>query len=96
MEALRELEDNLSLLIQRCQAQQQQIDELCATNQRQYDEIMQAHAQIVQLKKEYDHLCVAHALLTNDPEKATQREKTKQQLTNIIARIDRAIEILKQ
>ena len=96
MEALRELEDNLSLLIQRCQAQQQQIDELCATNQRQHDEIMQAHAQIVQLKKEYDHLCVAHALLTNDPEKATQREKTKQQLTNIIARIDRAIEILKQ
>lgn len=96
MDALLELEGNISLLIQRCRAQQQQINELCATNQRQQDEIMQAHAQIVQLKKEYNHLCVAHALLTDDPEKATQREKTKQQLTNIIARIDRAIEILKQ
>lgn len=95
MESLSTLERNLALLLEQYQGLQQQVLDLQQENQRQRDEIMQAHAELVEMKINYNHLETAHALLAEniDPQ---QRDKVRQRITNLIAQVDRALEALKQ
>jgi hypothetical protein len=57
-------------------------------------EIMQTHAELVQLQTDYRHLETAHAILAENTD-GEQRNRVKQRLTNLIAQVDRAIEVLK-
>ena len=65
-------------------------------NIRQREEILQSHADLQQLKQEYNRLQAAHALITDDERNEEERQKAKQRLTAIISQIDKALEVLKQ
>lgn len=65
-------------------------------NIRQREEILQSHADLQQLKQEYNRLQAAHALITDDERNEEERQKAKQRLTSIISQIDKVLEVLKQ
>lgn len=84
--------ENLSLFIERYNALMAENESLRQTNEQQRKEIMQTHAELVDLQKNYRQLHIAHAVSAS----AEDRERAKAQLTSIIKRVDRALEILKQ
>ena len=96
MDSLDNLSKNVHQLVEQYQELQNQIQLLKDENIRQREEIMQSHAEIQQLKKEYHHLQVAHSLIANDEINNEERQKAKQRLSLIISQIDKTIEILKQ
>ena len=65
-------------------------------NIRQREEILQSHADLQQLKQEYNRLQAAHALITDDERNEEERQKAKQRITSIISQIDKVLEVLKQ
>lgn len=95
MESLDTLEHSLHELLARYEAQQQQITALHEENRRQRDEIIRTHAELVKLKADYNHLHTAHALVADDVDDK-ERARARQRITNLIAQVDRAIEVLKQ
>ena len=60
-------------------------------NIRQREEILQSHADLQQLKQEYNRLQAAHALITDDERNEEERQKAKQRLTSIISQISSAL-----
>lgn len=65
-------------------------------NIRQRDEILQSHAELQQLKQQYNRLQTAHALITEDEQNEEQRMKARQKITAIISQIDKALDVLKR
>ena len=65
-------------------------------NQRQRDEFIQSHADIQQLKRDYNKLHTALTMLLASDATAEDRATAKQKITNIILQIDKAIEALTQ
>lgn len=65
-------------------------------NIRQRDEILQSHAELQQLKQQYNRLQTAHALITEDEQNEEQRQKARQKITAIISQIDKALDVLKR
>ena len=96
MESLVVLEQNLQQLLSQYQKLQEDMQLLKQENIRQRDEILQSHAELQQLKMDYNRLQTAHALLAGDELAEEKRQKAKQRLTTIISQIDRALEVLKQ
>jgi hypothetical protein len=96
MESLKLLEQNIQELLIKYQELLRQVDELQIENQRQRDELMQAYAELRDLKQDYAHLHTAHAILLEDETAAEDRAKAKQKITNIILQVDKAIEVLSQ
>lgn len=94
MKALSTLEKNLQLLIQQYRDLQKQLADLQNENERQREEILRTHAELVQLQTDYKHLETAHALLAENTD-TEQRDRVRQRLSNLIAQVDRAIEALK-
>lgn len=86
------LEQNVRLLLERCQQQQTAIEALQRTNEEQRQEIMRSHTELTLLQQQYRQLKTAHTL-SSTPE---DREKAKQQISALIARVDQAIAVLKQ
>ena len=75
---------------------QHQLSLLKEENIRQREEILQSHAELQQLKREYARLQAAHTLLAGDEMNEEERQKAKQRLTSLISQIDKALQILKQ
>ena len=96
MESLEQLEQNIIQLLSQYQELQLQVKALQEENQRQRDEIIQTHADIQQLKRDYNKLHTAHTMLLTSDATAEDRAKAKQKITNIILQIDKAIEALTQ
>lgn len=96
MDSLTSLEQNLHLLLSQYNELQEQMRLLKEENIRQREEILQSHADLQQLKQEYNRLQAAHALITDDERNEEERQKAKQRLTSIISQIDRVLEVLKQ
>lgn len=96
MESLALLEQNISQLLTQYQELQEAMSVLKKENIRQRDEIVQSHAELQQLKKDYNRLQAAHALLSRNDLCEEDRQKAKQRLTSIISQIDKALEVLKQ
>ena len=96
MESLVVLEQNLQQLLSQYQKLQEDMQLLKQENIRQRDEILQSHAELQQLKMDYNRLQTAHALLAGDELAEEKRQKAKQRLTTIISQIDRALEVLTQ
>ena len=96
MESLEQLEQNLVQLLNQYQELQLQVKSLQEENQRQREEIIQTHADIQQLKRDYNKLHTAHTMLLASEATAEDRAKAKQRITNIILQIDKAVEALTQ
>ena len=96
MQSLEQLEQNIIQLLSQYQELQLQVKALQEENQRQRDEIIQTHADIQQLKQDYNKLHTAHTMLLESDATAEDRAKAKQKITNIILQIDKAIEALTQ
>ena len=96
MDSLTSLEQNLHLLLSQYNELQEQMRLLKEENIRQREEILQSHADLQQLKQEYNRLQAAHALITDDERNEEERQKAKRRLTSIISQIDKVLEVLKQ
>lgn len=94
MESLVSLENNVQALLEQYELLKQQLLDLQQENERQRDEIIRTHAELVQIKADYKHLEMAYALLSENTDDE-QRERVRTRLTNMIAQIDRAIEALR-
>jgi len=92
MECLEVLEQHVRQLLVLNQQLKQANAELRADNERQREEIMRTHTELVTLQQAHKRLRMAQGL-ANDPE---QRVIAKRHLNAIIAQIDRAMEVLKQ
>jgi predicted nuclease with TOPRIM domain len=93
MQSLAILESNLEVLLTQYHDLQQQVLNLQQENDNQREEMMRTHAELVQLKEDYKHLETAHALLVENIDDE-HRDRAKQRLSNIIAQVERAIEVL--
>lgn len=93
MQALDDLGRNVQLLLERYAALQQENAQLRETTERQRQEIIETHSELRDLQQRHKHLTLAHAMTAEAPE---QRDKARQQLTNIIRQVDEAIAVLKQ
>ena len=91
MDSLATLENNVRALIARCDELEQANKALLLTNDEQRREIVRSHSELNSLQQELRQLRTAHTLTTT-PE---NREKAKQQISALIARVDQAIEVLK-
>jgi len=92
MDVLTQLEDNVRRLLERVNQLEQEVETLCQKNAEQRQEIMQTHGELVELQAKYRKLQLAHAMLGGEED----RQRAKNQLTNMITQLDRAIELLKQ
>ena len=61
---------------------------------KQRQEIINTHADLIELKKQYSKLQTAHTILLGDDAKQQDRIDAKQKITNIILQIDKALELL--
>lgn len=91
MDSLGQLEQNVRALIARCDELEQANKALLTTNEEQRQEIVRSHSELNAMQQELRQLRTAHTLTTT-PE---NREKAKQQISALIARVDQAIEVLK-
>ena len=96
MDSLTQLEHNLLQLLLQYQELQEDLRLLKEENIRQREEILQSHAELQQLKKDYTRLQTAHALLNGEGMNDEERQKARQRITSIISQIDKALEVLKQ
>ena len=96
MDSLAALEQNQNQFLKQYQELQHQLSLLKEENIRQREEILQSHAELQQLKREYARLQAAHTLLAGDEMNEEERQKAKQRLTSLISQIDKALQILKQ
>ncbi len=95
IESMVTLEQNLCELLSRYETQQQQIAMLQDENRHQREEIVRTHADLAKIRADYTSLRTAYALVSDEAQEA-DKERAKQQINNIIAKIDRAIEVLKK
>ena len=96
MDSLVLLEQNITQLLAQYQELQEQVRLLKEENIQQREEILQSHADLQQLKKDYNRLQTAHALISEEGLNEEERQKARQRLTSIISQIDKALAVLKQ
>ena len=96
MDSLVLLEQNLHQLLAQYEELLEDMRLLKEENVRQREEILQSHAELQQLKKDYKRLQTAHALIIEQGTNEEERKKAKQRLTSLISQIDNALEVLKQ
>lgn len=96
MDSLVLLEQNITQLLAQYQELQEQVRLLKEENIQQREEILQSHADLQQLKKDYNRLQTAHALISEEGLNEEERQKVRQRLTSIISQIDKALAVLKQ
>lgn len=91
-ETIQALELAVNSLLTRYQDALGQIDELKQAYGHQREELIRTHAELVELQGKYKSLQTAHALLTDSPERTAARK----QLTAIITKVDKTLELLKE
>lgn len=92
MKEIEALSANIELLIERYQSLREENERLRQVSEQQRDEMMRTHSELLELQQRYRQLSIAHTVSAT----AENRERAKQQITSLIQRVDRAIEILKQ
>lgn len=92
MESLTSLDDNVHRLLQRLAGLEQEVAILNQDKENLRQEIVRTHAELAELQDKYRKLQLAHAMLGGDED----RQYAKNQITNLISQVDRAIEALKQ
>ena len=92
MEQLDQLTSNVTTLIARYEQLKAENAMLREANQSQRAEILRSHADLEELEKQYSRLRLASAVVGTPDE----RDAARKRLTQLIARIDHVLEILKQ
>lgn len=91
MQALEDLSQNVQLLLQRYQALQQENAQLRLDIEKQRQELIRTHSELLDLQQKNRRIATANALTSAEgTEEATKR------LNALIAQIDRAIAALKR
>lgn len=88
---LATLEEKINTLLNDNELLRQQVEQLQDANNRQRQEMIRTHAELNTLRQDYKYLRMAHALLTESPE----RDIVRRQLTNMIHLVDKALDNLK-
>lgn len=92
MESLTQLEQSIEQLLVKYRQLLVDFEDLRQKNIDLRQEIIASHAELQSLKEKNRQLLIARSLSETDE----TRENAKQQLTRIIAQIDRAMEVLKK
>lgn len=92
MEAIDQLEQSLTELLERYRQLREENHELRLTITDQKENLIAAYAEIKSLRDQNHKLLIARGLGETDE----TREAAKQQLTRIIHRIDTALEVLQR
>ena len=92
VETIQALELSVANLLAKYQEAQARIDELREANGHQRDELIRTHAELVELQNRYRTLQTAHALSTDAPE----RTQARKQISAIISKVDKTLELLKE
>lgn len=91
MKALDELSQNVHLLLERYQALQQENATLRLDIEKQRQELIRTHSELLDLQQKNRRIATANALTSAEgAEEATKR------LNALIAQVDRAIAVLKK
>lgn len=92
MKELDDITSNVNRLIERYHALEKENESLRQTAEQQRVEMMRTHSELVDLQQRYRQLHIAHAVSAS----AEDRDRAKAQITAIIQRVERVIDILKQ
>lgn len=89
MQVLDELSQNVRVLLERYEALQQENARLREDAERQRNELVQAHGELVALQQQNRRLATVNALTM-----AESREEAAKRINALIAQVDRAIAAL--
>ncbi len=89
-ELIHAFEKRLRKLISEYKLLQQQNDMMKAELIRKQDDLMHAHQEILELRKNYDHLKIAKNLATTEEEK----KESKLRITKMVREIDKCLALL--
>ena len=91
MQALNDLSQNVQLLLQRYEALQQENASLHLELERQRQELIRTHSELMDLQQKNRRLAIANAMTS-----AENSEEATKRLNALIAQVDRAIVALKR
>lgn len=91
MQALDDLSQNVHLLLDRYTAIREENARLKEDIEKQRQELVRTHAELVELQKQNKRIAVANALTS-----AESKEEASKRLNALIAQVDRAIAALKR
>lgn len=91
MQALSDLSQNVHLLLQRYEALQQENVALRLESERQRQELIRTHAELLDLQQKNRRIATANALSA-----AETNEEALKRVNALIAQVDRAIAALKR
>ena len=91
MQALDDLSRNLHLLLERYEALQQENASLRADLDKQRQELIRTHSELLELQQKNKRLAVVNAMTS-----AENNEEATKRLNALIAQVDRAIAALKK
>ena len=91
MQALDDLSQNVHLLLERYKALQQENVSLRLESERQRQELIRTHAELLDLQQKNRRIAIANALTS-----AENNEEALKRINALIAQVDRAIAALKK
>ena len=91
MQALDDLSQNVHLLLDRYTAVREENVQLKEDIEKQRQELIRTHAELVELQKQNKRIAVANALTSVE-----SKEEATKRLNALIAQVDRAIAALKR
>lgn len=91
MQALDDLSQNVHLLLDRYTAVREENARLKEDIEKQRQELIRTHAELVELQKQNKRIAIANALTS-----AESKEEATKRLNALIAQVDRAIAALKR
>ena len=91
MQALAELSENLRVLLERYEALQQENARLREDAERQRQELIRTHSELLVLQQKNRRIATANAMVS-----AEGNEEALKRLNALIAQVDRAIAALKK
>ena len=89
MQSIESLSKNVQLLLQRYEALQAECAQLRADNERQREELIRTHSELLATKKKNRRLATANALTSVET-----TEEASKRINALIAQVDRAIQAL--
>ena len=89
-ELIHAFEIKLRRLISEYKSLQEQNNHLKAELERKHTDLMLAHQEVLELRKNYDHLKIGKSLGTSEAEKA----ESKQRITKMVREIDKCLALL--
>lgn len=89
-ELIRAFESKLRKLISEYKSLQLQNNQLKEKLEQKQNELMSAHGEIMELRKNYDHLLIAKTLGTDE----TVKLETKQKINKMVREIDKCLALI--